>query len=63
MGKREYTPTRAEANARYDAKTYKQVNFRLRKEDDADIIRSIEDAQARGLNNRQWLREIFEGKK
>lgn len=63
MGKRKYTPARAEANARFNAKTYKQVNIRLRKDADADIIDSIEAAQAKGVNNREWLREIFEGKK
>ena len=61
--KREYTPARAEANAKYDAKTYKQVNFRLRIEDDADIIESLEDATSKGLHNRDWLRKIFEGQK
>ena len=62
MGKREYTPSRAEANARYDAKTYKKINIALRREDDADIIRSIEDAKGNGLSLREWLRELFEGK-
>jgi hypothetical protein len=60
IGKREYTTSRAEANARYDAKTYTQVNIRLRKEDDSDIIKSLEEAKNKGLNNREWLRELFE---
>ncbi len=62
MAKREYTPARAEANARYDEKTYKQINFRLRKDEDADIIESIEEAKQNGLTGREWLRELFEGK-
>lgn len=62
MGKREYTPARAEANAKYDAKTYQQVNIRLRIKEDADIIASLEEARQKDISNREWLREIFEGK-
>lgn len=62
MGKREYNAARAEANAKYDAKTYKQINFRLRLEDDADIIKSIENARSQGISNREWLRNIFDDK-
>ena len=61
MGKREYTPARAKANAKYDAKTYKKVNIALRINEDADIIKSLEEAKKKGINNREWLREIFEG--
>ena len=63
MAKREYTAARAEANARYDAKTYKKINIALRLTDDHDIIESLEEAKQKGLNNREWLREIFEGQK
>lgn len=63
MGKRPYNEARAEANARYDEKTYKQINIRFRKEDDAEIISSIEEAQARGLNLREWVKELFENQK
>lgn len=52
-----------EANARYDEKTYTQFNVRLRKEDDKDILESIEAAHAKGLNNREWLRELFDNQK
>lgn len=52
-----------EANARYDEKTYTQFNVRLRKEDDKDILESIEAAHARGINNREWLRELFDNQK
>jgi len=52
-----------EANARYDEKTYMQFNVRLRKEDDADIIKSIKAAQSKGQNNREWLRELFDNQK
>ena len=48
------------ANDRYDSKTYVQFNVRLRIEDDADIIKSISAAHGAGLNNREWLRELFD---
>ena len=54
------TPAQSEANAKYDAKTYKKMLFRLRLEDDADIIQSIQEAQDQGLNKREWLRELFD---
>ena len=63
MAKRKYTAARAEANARYDAKTYKKINIALRRIDDHDIIQSFEEAKEKGLDNREWLREIFEGRK
>lgn len=62
MGKREYTPTRAEANARYDAKTYKKLTIKVRIEEDADIIASFEESKQHGYTSREWLREMFEGK-
>lgn len=62
MGKREYNAARAEANAKYNAKTYKQINFRLRLEDDADILQSLEQARSEGISNREWLRKIFDSK-
>lgn len=62
MTKREYTPAQAEAAAKYDKATYKMYSFKLRKEDDADIIESIEESKANGINKRQWLRDLFEGK-
>ena len=61
--RREYTPARQEANARYDAKTYKKINIALRREDDADILESLERAKRDKLSNREWLRKIFEGQK
>ena len=60
---REYNQARAEANRRYDAKTYKKINIALRVQEDADIVRSHEEAQSKGLTNREWLRELFEGRK
>ena len=49
------------ANDRYDSKTYVQFNVRLRIEDDADIVESITAAHGAGINNREWLRELYEG--
>lgn len=54
------TPARSEANARYDSRIYKNFLFKLRIDDDADIIGSIQTAQAQGINKREWLRELFE---
>lgn len=47
-------------NDRYDAKTYKRIQFALRIHDDADIIKSIEAAQSEGVSLRGWLRELFD---
>lgn len=54
---------RREANARYDAKTYKVFTFKLRIEEDADIIRAIQEAQENGTNKREWLRDLFDKEK
>ncbi len=59
--KRKYTTAQAEAAARYDAKTYRVFTFKLRVDDDADIIASIEEAKEHGINKREWLRGLFEG--
>ena len=45
---------------KYDAKTYRKVLFRLRIEDDAEIIEDMDEAFSRGLNRREWLRKVFE---
>lgn len=62
MAKREYTSARQVANAKYDEKTYVNYLFKLRKDEDADIIMDIEAAKSKGINKREWLRELFEGK-
>jgi hypothetical protein len=54
---------RREANARYDEKTYKNFLFKLRIEEDADIIRAIQEAQENGTNKREWLRDLFDKEK
>lgn len=56
------SPAEAEAIARYQAKTYKKINIALRLEDDADILRSIEEAKAKGMSLREWVRELYDKK-
>ena len=58
----EYSEARREANARYDGKTYKNFLFKLRIDEDSDIIQAILEAQAQGVNKREWLRELFDSK-
>ena len=58
-----YSQARREANARYDAKTYKKIGIALRIDDDADIIKSWTDAREKGINSREWLRELYENQK
>lgn len=56
------TDAQRAATERYDKKTYKRYLFKLRLEDDADIIKAIQEAQENGMNKREWLRELFDGK-
>lgn len=63
MAVRQRTEARAAAAARYDAKTYKQIAIKFRIDDDGDLLKSLEAAQKRGLSNREWVRELFEGQK
>lgn len=48
-----------DANSRYDSKTYKTILMKLRKDDDSDILKYIEEAKAEGKTNREWLRDLF----
>lgn len=45
---------------RYDAKTYRKIMLKLRIEDDADIIKDMDEAFDRGVNRREWLKGVFE---
>lgn len=56
-----YTKAKQAANARYDEKTYREFNIKLRVEDDADIIASLEEAKKQKIPYREWLRKFFEG--
>lgn len=53
------TEAKARAIAKYDEKTYKKMLFRLRVEEDAEIIKAIQEAQEQGINKREWLHELF----
>lgn len=55
--------SKRKANDEYDAKTYSQVNIRLRVDDDADIIESIREARDHEIPYREWLRELFDNQK
>jgi len=55
-----YTEARARANRAFDEKTYKKVLVSLRYDEDGDMIRALEDAQAEGLRSREWLRELYD---
>ena len=59
MAKREYTEAKRRANSKYDKKTYKLIPLRLRVEDDADLIDSMETAKSKGISYREWLRSIY----
>ena len=50
------------AIAKYDAKTYKKITLRLRYDEDADIINSLEEATNNGMKAREWLRSLYGGK-
>lgn len=58
-----YTEAQGRANRAYDAKTYQKINIALRYEEDADIIEAWRAAQAQGVKNREWLRELFDNQK
>lgn len=50
---------RARATAKYDSKTYKKLSIALRLDDDAEIIKSLDEAQQHGISYREWLKELF----
>ena len=47
----------------YENKTYKRYTINLRLEEDNEIINSIEEAKAKGINLREWIINLFEGQK
>lgn len=59
MQSEKVTAAQRAAADRYDSKTFKNVLFRLRLQEDADIIKDIEAAKAEGLSLREWLRKIY----
>ena len=63
MQSEKVTAAQRAASDRYDAKTFKKILFRLRLQEDADIIKDIEAAKAEGLSLREWLRQLFDSAK
>lgn len=63
MRSEKVTEAHRAANDRYDEKTYKRIVFAMRIQEDADIIEDIKSAQDNGVSLRQWLRDLFDGKK
>ena len=61
MGVREYNEKRKASNERYDVKTYKQFNIKLRISDDNEIIESIQQAVREHKPVREWLSELYHG--
>ena len=57
---RPYTEAKKQSNKRYDEKTYKTIALRLRLEEDADLIKSFEEARKNGLTGREWFRSLIE---
>ena len=51
------------ASRKYDAKTYKQVNARLRMDEDGDMIADLDKAIESGLSYREVLKEWYEAYK
>lgn len=60
MAKNNHTEAQRAAAARYDAKTYKLYAFKLRKEEDAEVIKAIADAAEKGISKREWLHDLYE---
>lgn len=56
-----WTEAQARASAEYEARTNKQFQFKLRLDEDADIIADLEESMSHGLKKREWLRELFDG--
>ena len=50
---------RYEYKREFDKRTYKGFYISLRRDEDSEIIESIESARASGKTHREWLRERF----
>lgn len=60
MRSEKVSEARRKGNDKYDAKTYKRIQFALRLQDDADIIKDIESAKGDGQSLREWLRDLYD---
>ena len=63
MAEKKISEARYRANRKYDAKTYRKMMFTLRVDGDAEIIKDIDSAAARGMNHREWLHDLYYSKK
>ena len=56
-----YSNAQVKANAKYRKNNTKVYKMNFQKDEDADIIDSIERAKQDGVTKRQWLRDLFDG--
>ena len=56
-----YSNARSKASHTYMQKHIKRFSMNFQKDEDADIIESIERAKQDGVTKRQWLRDLFDG--
>ena len=55
-----YTEAQARAFAEYQARTFKNILFRFRLDEDADIIASYNEALEHGIKKNDWFRSFFD---
>ena len=53
------THTSNEVKKRYNDKTYQYYKINLRKDDDAELIRFIEEQKKNGISPSETLRQLF----
>lgn len=56
-----YSNARSKASHKYTQKHMKRFRMAFNRDEDADIIDSIERAKQDGVTKRQWLRDLFDG--
>lgn len=57
------THTSSEVKTRYNKKTYVQYNIKLRRIEDADIIRLIEQEKSQGLGTSDAIKNLIKKSK
>jgi hypothetical protein len=57
---RTHTQAHADANKRYDDKTYKKYNIAFRIEEDADIIAALDQAHKKRQPGRELIHEWYD---
>lgn len=56
-----YSNAKSKAKRKYEQTRIKKFTMGFQKDEDADIIDSIERAKQDGITKRQWLRDLFNG--